>query len=594
MNINQLVEKIIFSLNERNKLSSENLIRELKLLESSESNNLNYLFVSLSKLIFEPSIAHLNIFLDHQIKYGSNAYFFNHTLNLINELSALIKINMHISNFEKLFNIYHLHLLRDLNAIKIIINHEILKNNVSIANLYFENFILKIINLLQEEKKYELLLQIESNLYQSFIKSYENEDHFSYVYNKLNPILRLAGNDLRLNSKDEKVKIIEKSALPIVLFFIHNASMLAHILTLLDFFRGLKKSEEHNFNPVVVCLSNYNSDLHKELNQLKIYTIFLDVELKSSPIINKILHLKHFIKFNKIKIIIVVSVVVYMSFMFSLRIAPIQVWWSMKYHKYKIPEIDFYLTGGSFGENFRITNETKWLVAPGAFSNLVDSSLSSQALIYKKSLGKNKIILGSFGREEKLRSNDFLYSVCNILKSNPNTIFLWTGRSRDTYIHNFFENYDVINQTIFIGWVNTKLYAHVIDIFLDSFPFPAGLTIYEAMALGVPTVLFRVPDNNLGIHANLNNLYYGFSGSLFDQKRVQEIFKKDSSEGLLLLANNKEEYIDYANKLINDIIFREKVGCAGKYFIDEYMSDISKMANGYALHISNILQNQIT
>jgi glycosyltransferase involved in cell wall biosynthesis len=597
MNRNQsiLIEKIIFSLNGRDKLNSKKLIRELKGSESLEFRQLNILFNGLFKLIFEPNLNNLNIFLEQQIKYGSEIYFFSNSLKSINELSYLANIdkNDRLSIFNKLLKIYELHLKNNPIVIKLIINNEILKKQINVANSYFENLILKILNNIQAAGNYNLLLEIESNLYDNYIRHHENEDHFHDVYKKLNPILRKCGSEFKFSYETKKIKVLKKSQLPIVVFFIHNASMLAHIISLLDFFRGLKKLQIQEFVPFVICLTNYNSSLWEELNKLGIDSFFFDLEFQQMSILERIIYIREFIKYNNIKIFISVSLVVFISFMFSMRIAPIQVWWSMKYHNYKIPEIDFYMTGGALGENFKIRNKTKWLVSQGAFSNLVNFSLAANAIMHKKSLGGKKIILGSFGREEKLRSNDFLNCIVKILTNNPNVIFLWTGKIHDVYINEFFLSHGVIQQTNFIGWVDTKFYAHVIDIYLDSFPFPSGLTIYEAMALGVPTVLFKTNNSDLGIQANINGLYYGLTGELIDQKRVQEIFKKYSDEELILLANNKNEYIDYANKLIKDINFRKRVGNAGKCFINEYMSDISRMASGYALHISNMLKKKV-
>src|SRR6185436_14508130 len=90
----------------------------------------------------------------------------------------------------------------------------------------------------------------------------------------------------------------------------------------------------------------------------------------------------------------------------------------------------------------------------------------------RASLGARGPVYGSFGREEKLNSPAFLDAVVAILRRVPGAVFLWTGRVQHPEIQKRFEAAGVAARCRFIGWVDTKLYAQVIDVFLDSFPFP--------------------------------------------------------------------------------------------------------------------------
>ena len=55
-----------------------------------------------------------------------------------------------------------------------------------------------------------------------------------------------------------------------------------------------------------------------------------------------------------------------------MRIAPVQIHWSMKYHSVEFDEIDGYLTIGSF-EQYRIINGKKWRAGHGALDPLYKS-----------------------------------------------------------------------------------------------------------------------------------------------------------------------------------------------------------------------------
>ena len=155
---------------------------------------------------------------------------------------------------------------------------------------------------------------------------------------------------------------------------------------------------------------------------------------------------------------------------------------------------------------------------------------------------------------------------------------------KKTIFSNFFKENEIINQTLFIGWVNTKLYAQVIDIYLDCFPVPSGLTIYQAMAASVPFVTHSLVKGSLGIQANINSLYLFNNQS----KNKNSIFYDEEYENLYLYAENDLEYIQYTEKLIHDKFFRKKVGLASKDFIDKHMSDNKIFAIAFIDHIKKM------
>jgi glycosyltransferase involved in cell wall biosynthesis len=369
--------------------------------------------------------------------------------------------------------------------------------------------------------------------------------------------------------------------------------MLAHNVSMLDIFKGLVSLKNKTIRPIVFCFSKIDStsslSFENELRNMKIEIIYLDdfFELKNdgNNILKKLSLLKEILSHYKIHKFIAVSVCVWLNFIFSMQIAPIQIYLSLKYHSFNHPKIDFYITPGTFGEEFRLINGIKWLTYPPSLSNLFDPKLTVHAKEIKTQLGQNKVIISCIAREEKLRNFNYLKLIASILKKCPEAIFLWAGKTNDLFISNFFNDNNLNSQVIFIGWVDTRLYAQVIDIFLDCFPQPAGHTLYQAMAAGVPFVTSLLSDQNMGIQSSINNMIL----LKFEEGKIESIFNLDTARPHYLLAKDEDEYIELAIKLIRDESFRVDVGNAGRKFVQEYLSDIKKSAESFQNIISKFI-----
>ena len=72
---------------------------------------------------------------------------------------------------------------------------------------------------------------------------------------------------------------------------------------------------------------------------------------------------------------------------------------------------------------------------------------------------------------------DFLLALGQILALNPHCAFIYTGREFGR--RRIARQFGVEQQIKFIGWVDTNLYAEVIDIFLETFPFGCGVTAFN-------------------------------------------------------------------------------------------------------------------
>jgi predicted O-linked N-acetylglucosamine transferase (SPINDLY family) len=181
-----------------------------------------------------------------------------------------------------------------------------------------------------------------------------------------------------------------------------------------------------------------------------------------------------------------VSVPIFANYALAVKMAPMQVFWSLKFHGVYVPEADLHVCDGHESEEFRTYHGNKWTVSPFPLTVALSDNSAEELAAFRSKFPKDALLLGSLAREEKIASPAFLSVVCQILKQNPHAHYLWTGRQQPPLVVSAFKEAGVADRCHFIGWVNTNLVAEILDIFLDTFPFGCGLTGFQAMGHGTP------------------------------------------------------------------------------------------------------------
>jgi predicted O-linked N-acetylglucosamine transferase (SPINDLY family) len=139
-------------------------------------------------------------------------------------------------------------------------------------------------------------------------------------------------------------------------------------------------------------------------------------------------------------------------------------------------------------------------------------------------------------------------------------VFLWTGRVARRSIQSRFEAAGVADRTHFVGWVDTKAYAQAIDLFLDSFPFPCGFTIKEAMAARKAVVMMRTAESlETGVPGAISPVVEG-SGevSAGDRERLRQTFSDTADFDLYFCARDDAEYVRMASALVESEALRAR------------------------------------
>jgi len=179
---------------------------------------------------------------------------------------------------------------------------------------------------------------------------------------------------------------------------------------------------------------------------------------------------------------------------------------------------------------------------------------------FLQEFGEETVIFGTIGRLIKVDSEEYLKTVAEIMKENPNTIYLACGDGNIESIKQKISKYGIDEKRfIFTGHINPHVYGWVIDIWLNTFPLVGGQAVDE----------FRAKENGIIIHfpADLNgkilsekeaieNLY------IVDKKKKElllELFEIDEDE----LMNNIESLNVFRIK-----IFSKLIGKDASYMLD--------------------------
>ncbi len=437
---------------------------------------------------------------------------------------------------------------------------------------------------------YDLALLLEERVYNVYIKQTETEQHFRDCFNRWVPAMREAGQCAGTGLGP--VSWPDGNGAPVVGFFLHNASLLAHVEVLLNMLEGLAQLEIKPFIPRVYVFSGDYPPMVERFAKLGVPVILLEQSCLEvgHDLYRRLLCLRERCAEDKVTAMVWVSLAAVMPFAFALRLAPVQIWWAMKYHSVEFEEIDGYITTGGVSDYKEIGSRV-WRNGRSGFTDLYNADLSSEAQKVRAQFGEFDVILGTFGREEKLNNETFLRSVSSILLSSPNAAFLWTGRTQLPAIQRRFEDCGVAKQCFFVGWVNTKLYAQVVDIFLDSFPFPCGLTVMEAMAAGKPAVLCASDEAyETGLHGMITPILKKEAGTAVEQDQVLDMFMPDGREPLYFCASNPQEYVQFALQLIRGPELRRRSGSAYQKFSEVFLQDVRKTAMSYSKHFLEIIE----
>jgi len=454
----------------------------------------------------------------------------------------------------------------------------------------FDKILLPILSTFLERRDMDAAIKLENLLYEHYIKTNESEAHFNSCMERIAPLFTKAAYALRRELPPVPQPKLEPPYR--IGFFIHNASTLAHIDNILKTLKGYRMLDEQPFEPTVYCFSGKSLEMENALADLNVRLVMLNErfpETHGSPW-QRLLRLRELLSQEGVQELVWVSLVTMLPLAFGLRIAPVQVWFAMKYKTFSHDDIDGYVMLSRL-TRFSTVSGRRWRTAMGGIDDWYDSGAEAQAVALRAPL-RDRVVLMTLGRTEKMLDPAYLNAVAHILKAHPETFFMWAGRDESPLVVNTFKEAGVLERTRFVGWVDTRLYAQVADIFLDSFPFPCGYTLFQAMAAGKAIVTYASPESaQSGLWSFFKSVVDDGEGT--DEERAElRSFTGDESNPLIPVARTPEDYVRHATRLIDDAQARAAVGDACQRLIARYFSDPRTMGSALAQHFIEVIEER--
>ncbi|MBS0331640.1 MAG: glycosyltransferase [Proteobacteria bacterium] len=451
----------------------------------------------------------------------------------------------------------------------------------------FETLAVPILARLLALDRIDAALALETLLYENYVKPRETEAHFTQVMARIEPLFTAAAHRLR----EALPPLPEPSLDPPhrVGFFIHNATMLAHIEVLLNTLKGYRMLEDQPFEPIVYCLGGKSPEMEAALAGLGVRLVMLNERFPDAgeSTWRRLLGLRELLARDGVQELVWVSLVTLLPLAFGLRLAPVQTWWAMKYRHYSQPDIDGYVTGSALTRFSEIAGR-RWRMARLGVDDWYDANQEPEACEIRAGLG-DAVVLMTLARTEKMVEPPYLDAMVRILRARPRAVFLWAGREPEPAVVEAFRAGGVADRARYIGWVNTRLYAQVADIFLDTFPAPCGFTCFQAMAAGKPVVIYDSHEAaQTGLWNFMRPLVDGDEGAPGERAELRSIIG-DAADPRVAIARSPDDYVRLALRLIDDPEARAEAGEASRRFIERYFSDPRDLGASMAEHFMELI-----
>ncbi|HET7730565.1 MAG TPA: hypothetical protein VFK48_11080 [Usitatibacter sp.] len=405
-------------------------------------------------------------------------------------------------------------------------------------------------------------LVLESLVYDSFVKAVETEEHYEKVIGQWRDAMAQLGRRYQAPSA--------MRAGSGVAFVFHNGVVLGHTEVLLRLLERRGRARPVRLYALFGCDDEFVA---------RAAAIGVAVEAYRGSPEGPAAWLRQRMQANGESVAVWVSAPPAASFIFAARVAAVQIFWTLRYHAVHIPEIDGYITYGSWGESERVFHGQGWRVCPVPLA-LEPRPADAAQVAALRSRFPEKVLLGTLAREEKIDSSPFLQCVVEILRRHPQCGYLWTGRRPHQGIVEMFREAGVGDRCHFVGWVDTPLYAAALDVFLETFPLGCGITGYQALGAGVPLVSYLEPNTVFGMQY--------WSDLLAKAGSVDAVTREMLDEYPVLVARSKEEYVDLVSRLLSDEAFRARWTGREKAFYESEIGGVERYSRHFFATIDQI------
>ena len=269
---------------------------------------------------------------------------------------------------------------------------------------------------------YDLAFFFETEIYENYVTRFETNDAFDYGMSLTTEAAESAG--YRLGESLGPIKLNFQNEKPVIGFFFHNASMLAHIFNIYQYLKSASVKGFKDFTPILFCLGGRNREFEIRFKEIGVDIVYLDVDNNGeflAPISHRLKHMRKICQELQVDKLIWGCLAINMAFAFSMRFAKEQIWWSQKWKKFHFSAVDKYIWSYGMCDE-QIFYGRKWLTS--WFQNdawNVNADISDVSKIRGRFLGK--VILGTLSRAAKMSNPQYMKTICKILKQHDDVVF---------------------------------------------------------------------------------------------------------------------------------------------------------------------------
>ncbi len=445
----------------------------------------------------------------------------------------------------------------------------------------FEEVVMPIFQMVVGASSSDAVLMLERMIYNQYIKVKEFADHHKKSFERIEPLIRIAGQrDARARPPMPVQAGKEK-----VCFILHNGARLAHVETLLLLLEAMARLKDCPIEPSVYLLWGYNyAEIRDICARLNIATYVDSGHPDDQSIVGRFDRCRSTLASAGISAAVVVSVPLHLAYLMEAPIAPVQIWWAMKFTLPNFAGLDGRVQNVWVVNRRYEVDGVSWRGSPPGFPWPEIPSEEAVSQI-KSKFGQRKII-GTVAREEKIREPSFLSAVVRMLKRHQDAVFVWTGRTRLPEIEAAFSRGGVADRCHFVGWVDPAVYCRVFDIFLETFPL-TGLMVIWAMYLGTPVV-------SIGRSGILGAVWDTvFEGTVpideADRHEFEDIFALVRGRLPALVADTPADLDMIIDPLLADDRLAADLGRAQNRFILRYTIDALEYARAQSQNFVDII-----
>lgn len=449
--------------------------------------------------------------------------------------------------------------------------------------LAFQHVVLPVLQALANRNDAASAIGLEHFVYSQHVKPTERPEHHKQVFAAISPFMRQLG--LAHRQRLGPLSPVPSRPRPLVAFLLHNGHRLAHVEVLLSFLAGYADASDRPIDPVIYLLSD---DGAAELTAACArYGVEVIAPATKVGMVQRFEECRTTLAERGVAGVVFVSLPLYLDYLIGLQLAPVSIWWSMKFPLPNFAGLDGRVFYRMLFAGEAVIDGATWRGGP--LGILPPPAVDPAAVQAVREKYKNGPLLGTIAREEKIREPGYLDAVTRIMLAHPTANFLWTGRTALPEILGHFEKSGIAARCHFLGWVDPAVYSRAFDVFLETFPL-TGLMSGWAMANGMAVVT----AGRLGwLGSMLEGIYDGtVSCSPENRAKLDRVFAAVAGRVPAVWAKDADAFVALADQLIVDADLRQAFGAACQAFMSEFLSDTVGSAVIQARHFADIIAEQ--